>query len=113
MTGERAQRIPSRPQRNALASGLIATAILFLAPVLMQSGWAPLVLFAASIFAVIVAWFAFQARRGWWIPVFIAIAVVWNPIFPFPASGWVWLVAQPDAAVLFLISGGLVKVALE
>ena len=96
------ERVPSTYQRNALAPSLVAAAILFLAPALFQANWAPLVLFIASIFGLIVGWFALQARHWWWIPVFLAIAVLWNPVMPFPFSGVVWTTAQPVAAVVFL-----------
>ncbi|WP_429977585.1 DUF6804 family protein [Microbacterium sp. NRRL B-14842] len=79
------ERVPSTYQRNALAPSLVAAAILFLAPALFQANWAPLVLFIASIFGLIVGWFALQARHWWWIPVFLAIAVLWNPVMPFPS----------------------------
>lgn len=105
------ERAPSVYQRNALAPGLIAAAVLFLAPVLIQAGWAELVLFVAAIFSLIVAWFALRARHWWWVPVFAGIAVVWNPVMPFPFSGPVWTAAQPAVAVLFLVSGATIKVA--
>lgn len=104
------QRTPSHYQRNALAPSLIAAAILFLSPVLIQANWAPLVQFVAAIFALIVAWFAFQARHWWWIPVFIAIAVLWNPIAPFPFSGPVWTAAQSAAAIIFLAAGATIRI---
>lgn len=104
------ERVPSTYQRNALAPSLVAAAVLFLAPALFQANWAPLVLFIASIFGLIVAWFALQARHWWWIPVFLAIAVLWNPVMPFPFSGVVWTTAQPIAAVAFLAAGATIKV---
>ena len=78
------QRTPSVYQRNAFAPGLLAAAVLFLAPVLMGGDWFTLVLFVAAILAVVVGWFAIQARQWWWVPVFAAIVVIWNPVFPFP-----------------------------
>ena len=43
-------------------------------------------------------------------PVFVVIAVIWNPVFPFPFTGPVWTAAQPVAAVVFLVAGALIKV---
>ena len=100
---------PSRYQRNALAPSLIAAAILFLAPALILANWAPLVQFVASIFALIVAWFAMQARHWWWIPVFVAIAVIWNPVYPFGFTGWAWTGAQFVAALAFIAAGILIR----
>lgn len=96
-------------QRNALAPSLLAAIVLFLAPVLFMVDWTTLVLFVTAIFALIVAWFAVQARQWWWIVVFAAIAVVWNPIYPFAFEGAVWTAAQPAAAVVFLVAGALIK----
>ncbi|MEW2012755.1 MULTISPECIES: DUF6804 family protein [Microbacterium] len=104
------QRTPSTYQRNALAPALIAAAVLFLAPTLQDSDWFAIVRFVVAILAAIAAWFAFQARQWWWIPVLATIVVLWNPILPFPFSGPVWSAAQPVAAVAFLIAGSLIKV---
>lgn len=104
---------PAQFQRNALAPGLLAAIVLFLAPVVFQTEWAPVVLYVAAIAALIVAWFSVQARQWWWTVVFIAIAVLWNPVFPFAFVGPVWTVAQFVAAVAFLVAGALVKVPRE
>ncbi|GAA1938418.1 hypothetical protein GCM10009775_33190 [Microbacterium aoyamense] len=104
------KREPSPYQRNALAPSLVAAAVLFLAPVLLNNGWAALVLFVVSILAVIIGWFAIQARQWWWLPVFLAIAVIWNPVLPFPFAGIVWTIAQPVAALVFLAAGALIKI---
>ncbi len=102
-------RTPSPYQRNALAPSLIAAAVLFLAPTLMGGDWFTVVLFVVAIFAVIVAWFAVQARHRWWVPVFVMIAVAWNPVFPLGFTGPVWTAAQFVAAVVFLIAGATIK----
>jgi len=102
--------VPSTFQRNALAPGLIAAAVLFLAPALMGGDWSPLVLYVTSIFGVIVGWFAVQARQWWWVPIFAAIVIIWNPVLPFPFTGPVWTAAQPAAAIVFLAAGALIKV---
>lgn len=104
------ERIPSEFQRNALAPALIAAVTLVVAPVLIDGPWRLLVLFVVSILALIVAWFAVQARQWWWVPVFVAVATIWNPVIPFPFSGPVWVAAQLVAAVVFLIAGALIKV---
>ena len=98
-------------QRNALAPALLAAAVLFLAPVLLTAGWGIVVLFVVAILALIVGWFAVQARQWWWIPVFVAIVVLWNPVLPFPFTGPVWAAAQPAAAIVFLVAGALIKVS--
>ena len=105
------RRAPAAPtyQRNALAPSLIAALMLVLAPLLLGGEWRMLVLFVVAILAVITAWFAFQARQWWWVIVF-AIAVLWNPVYPFAFEGPLWTAAQPVAAVTFIAAGALIKV---
>ena len=58
------QRTSSVYQRNAFAPGLLAAAVLFLAPVLMGGDWFTVVLFVAAIFAVMNAmWLELQRDR--------------------------------------------------
>lgn len=104
------QRTPTLYQRNALAPSLLAAAVLFVAPALLESDWFLTVRFVATIFALIIGWFAVQARHWWWLPVLLAIAVIWNPIFPFAFAGPLWSAAQPAAAVVFLAAGATIKV---
>jgi len=100
---------PAQFQRNALAPGLLAAIVLFLAPVLFQTDWAAVVLYVAAIGALIVAWFALQARQWWWTVVFVVVAVLWNPVFPFDFEGPVWGAAQFVAAAVFLVAGAVIK----
>ncbi|SEB35412.1 hypothetical protein SAMN04489807_0058 [Microbacterium hydrocarbonoxydans] len=103
------ERVPSTYQRNALAPASSPPRSCS-SPGALPGELGALVLFIASIFGLIVAWFALQARHWWWIPVFLAIAVLWNPVMPFPFSGVVWTTAQPIAAVAFLAAGATIKV---
>lgn len=96
-------------QRNALAPGLLAAIALFLSPLFPDGTVATVILYLVAILAFIVAWFAFQAGQWWWSIVLIAIAVLWNPIFPFGFTGWVWVVAHFVAALVFITAGALVK----
>ncbi len=96
-------------QRNALAPGLLAAIALFVSPLFTEGLGATIILFVVAILALIVAWFAWQARQWWWTVVFVGVAVVWNPIFPFGFSGPVWIAAQIVAAVTFIAAGALIK----
>jgi hypothetical protein len=106
---------PPRPasafQRNALAPGILAAAALFFAPAIIPTEWFAIVLYVVAIMALIVGWFAVQARQWWWVPVFLAVAIVWNPIFPLPFTGPLWVGAQFVGAVVFLVAGTLIKIA--
>lgn len=103
-------RTPSTYQRNALAPSLIAAATLFVAPALITGEWFTVVRFIVAVLAIISGWFAFQAGQWWWSVVLAAVAVLWNPIWPLPFEGPVWVGAQPVAAVVFLVAGALIKV---
>lgn len=96
-------------QRNALAPGLLAAIALFLSPLFPDGPGATVVRFVVAILALIVGWFALRARQWWWTIVFVAVAVLWNPVYPFGFAGPVWLAAQFVAAVAFLAAGALVK----
>lgn len=96
-------------QRNALAPGLLAAIALFLSPLFPEGVVASIILFLVPILALIVAWFAWQARQWWWTAVFVAVAVIWNPVYPFGFSGWVWTVAHFVAALAFITAGALIK----
>ena len=100
---------PSSYQRNALLPGFIALAILIVAVAFIGTDWFTVFRFIIAILALIVAWFAVQARHWWWVPVFVAIAVLWNPVYPFNFSGIFWILAQPIAGSVFLIAGALIK----
>jgi len=98
-----------RPQRNAFLPGILAAAVLFFAPALIGNEWFPIVLYVAAILGLIVAWFAAQARQWWWTVVFIAVALLWNPVMPFAFEGPLWVAAQPVAGIAFLVAGILIK----
>jgi hypothetical protein len=103
------RRAADEYQRNALAPGLLGAAVLIAAPVAMGGWWFSIVQYAVAILALIVAWFAVQARQWWWLFVFIPIAVLWNPVLPLPFSGPVWIAAQLPAAAAFVTAGLLIK----
>ena len=100
---------PPSYQRNALLPGFIALALLIVAVAFIGTDWFTVFRFIIAILALIVAWFAVQARHWWWVPVFVAIAVLWNPVYPFNFSGIFWILAQPIAGSVFLIAGALIK----
>ena len=111
-TSSRRRESASPPvQRNALAPGLIAAVALLVGAAVLEGGGFIVVRFLVSILALIVAWFALQARHWWWVPVFVTVAVIWNPVMPLPFEGPWWLGAQYAAALTFIIAGVLIKVS--
>ncbi len=105
-------RYPDRSsRRSALAPGILIAIALLAGLALLGNPSAFLIIrYAVSILALIVAVFAYQARQWWWLPVFVAIAVVWNPVFPFPFSGVGWLLAQYPAAIVSVVAGVRIRV---
>jgi len=97
-------------QRNALAPGLLAAVVLMAGLLLIENEWFTAVRYVTSILALIIAWFAVQARQWWWLIAFVPIAVVWNPIYPLALSGTPWLALQVLAAGVFVIAGVLIKI---
>ena len=103
-------------RRLALAPGLIAALALLIGATALGTGTAEgafiVVRYIVSIFALIVAVFAFQAKQWWWLPVFAAIAIAWNPVWIIPIDDAWWAGAQYVAAIVFLLAGWLIKVPI-
>lgn len=97
-------------RRLALAPGLIAAVVLFVGIALIGQDPFVFVSWGVAVLALIVIVFAIQARHWWWLPVFAAIAVFWNPVVPFGFDGPLWLGAQYVAIAAFIAAGVLIKV---
>ena len=97
-------------RRVALAPGLLAAVALVVGIGLLETGTFTVFRYIASIFALIVLVFAYRARHWWWVPVMLAIAVLWNPVLPLPFAGPLWLGAQYLAVLAFVLAGVLIKV---
>lgn len=104
-------------QRNALAPSLIAALALVAAQLWLAGAWDEVLRYVIAILALIVTWFAVQAKHWWWVPVFVAIAVIWNPVVPFEWDGpmltAVWFWGHLVAAALFLVAGYFIKTPRE
>jgi hypothetical protein len=99
-------------RRTALAPGLLAAIVMIAGFALIGQDSYLVIEYVVAILALIVAWFAFQARQWWWIPLLLAIAVIWNPVFPFHFSGPYWFGAQYVAILVFVLVAILVKVPI-
>ena len=80
-------REQSQYQRNALAPAILAAAACLAGIALVGHEYYQVVRYIIAILAVIIGWFALQARQWWWVPVMLAIAILWNPLYPFEFSG--------------------------
>jgi hypothetical protein len=97
-------------RRTALAPGILAAIVCLAGVALIDGDGFTIVRYVVAILALIVAWFSFQARQWWWSVVLVAIAVLWNPVFPIVLDHDVWLGAQYVAALVFIAVAILVKV---
>lgn len=99
-------------RRLALAPGLIAALALLIGTTVILDGPFVVIRYIVTIFAAIVAVFAFQARQYGWLPAFAAVAVAWNPVWPIAIPDPWWTAAQYVAAILFLLAGWFIKVPI-
>jgi hypothetical protein len=97
-------------RRTALAPGLLASVALLIGVALIETETYIVIRFIVAILALIVMVFAYQARQWWWMPLLLAVAVLWNPVYPFDIAGPWWLGAQYLAILVFVVAGGFIKV---
>jgi hypothetical protein len=103
---------PNKPiqyQRNAFAPSILAAIACLAGISLLTHDYYFAVRFVIAILAIIVAWFAVQAKQWWWVPVMLAIAVAWNPVYPFGFAGPWWVGAHVVAAATFIAAGALIR----
>ncbi len=104
-------RYPDRTRRTALIPALIAVIALLIGVAIIDTGAFTVIRYVTSIFALIVAVFAWQARHWWWLIGLVPIAVLWNPVLPIElAMPELWLALQYLAAILFIAAGLLIRV---
>jgi hypothetical protein len=103
---------PTRLRRTALIPALLAAVALLAGVALIEGDGFTVIRYVVSIFALIVAVFAWQARQWWWILGLGPIAVLWNPVFPIDLGlPDLWLGLQYVAAAVFIAAGILIRVA--
>lgn len=99
-------------RRLALAPGLLAAIVLIAGFALIEGSGFIIIRYAVAILALIIGYFAFQAKQWWWMPLLLAIAIIWNPVFPVGFSGVYWYGAQYLAIVVFIVTAIFIKVPL-
>lgn len=96
--------------RPALAPGILGVIVLMVGLALLDGDSFLFIRFAVCILAVIVAWFAVQARQWWWLAGLLPIAVLWNPAFVIELHGQGWVSGQFIAALVLLAAGVFIRV---
>ena len=99
-------------RRMALAPGLLAAIVLIAGFALIEGAGFIVIRYVVAILALIIGYFAFQAKQWWWMPLLLAIAVIWNPVLPFSFSGVYWYGAQYVAIVAFVLTAIFIKAPL-
>jgi hypothetical protein len=100
-------------RRLALAPGLLAAIALIAGFALIGVETFIVIRYVVAILAIIIGYFAFQAKQWWWMPLLLAIAVIWNPVVPFEFSGVYWYGAQYLAIIVFILTAVFIKVTLR
>ena len=104
---------PTRFRRTALAPGILAAITLLIGVAIITTDGFTIVRYVVAILALIVSWFAWQAKQWWWIIGLVPIAVLWNPVFPIDLGiPDLWLGLQYVAALIFLAAGILVRTSV-
>lgn len=97
-------------RRTALAPAILGAIALLVGVALIDGDGFTIVQFAVSILALIVAWFAWQARAWWWLVLLVPIAVLWNPVFPIALDRDTFLFAHYLGAIVFIAAGVLIRI---
>jgi len=100
-------------RRLALAPGLLAAIVLIAGFALIEGTGFIVIRYVVAILALIIGYFAFQAKQWWWMPLLLAVAIIWNPVVPFGFAGIYWYGAQYAAIVVFILTAILIKVPLS
>lgn len=104
-------RYPDRTRRTALVPAIITVIALLIGVAIIDSDGFTVIRYITSIFALIVAVFAWQAGQWWWLVGLVPIAVLWNPVLPIDLGvPELWLALQYLAAIVFIAAGVLIRV---
>ncbi len=96
--------------RPGLLPGILGAVAAMAGLMLLGSDTYLIVRFAVSILALIIAVYAFQGRKWLWLLPLLAIAVVWNPVFPLEFAGTMWRAAHVLVAGMLLAIGVFLRV---
>jgi hypothetical protein len=105
-------RYPTKSfRRTALAPGILGAIVLLAGLALIESSAFYWIKVVVAILAAIVGVYSWQSRQWWWLPFLAAVVVLWNPVWPINLhQGYIWVVLQYVAVILFIVCGILIKV---
>jgi hypothetical protein len=97
-------------RRTALAPGILAAIVCIVGTLIIGTDTFVVVQYVVAILALIVAWFAFQAKAWWFVVPLVVIAVLFNPVFPVSLDSGILLPLSYLAALVFIASALLIKI---
>jgi len=97
-------------RRTALAPAILGAIAALAGVALVDGDGFTIIRFVVCILALIVGWFAIQARQWWWLVLLAPIVVAWNPVLPIELAHDTWLLLHYLAAAAFIATGVFVKV---
>ena len=97
-------------RRTALAPGILGVIVCLAGLAAIDGGIFTLIRYLVAIIALIVAVFAWQAKKWWWLIGLVPIAILWNPIFPITLTHDQWLYAHYVAALIFFLCAAFIRV---
>lgn len=101
---------PAPPaRRTALFPAIVGVLALLIGLALLNSDAFTVIRYIVSIFALIVAVFAWRARHWWWLIGLVPIAVLWNPVLPIEIGEELWFGMQYIAAIVLLAAGAFIR----
>jgi hypothetical protein len=106
-----ADRYGTRRPRRALAPAVVGVLVLLGGLLLVGQDAYLFIRFAVSVLALITAVFVWQARRWAWLVPPVVVAILWNPVLPFPFAGQPFRLGHIAAAAALLLTGVLARPA--
>ena len=99
-------------RRAALVPAMLGAMALLIGSALISSEGFTVIRFVVSLFALIVAVFAWQAGQWWFLIGLAPIAVLWNPVLPIDIGlPEFWLGLHFVAAAIFIVAGIRIRIS--
>ncbi|CAN5172841.1 hypothetical protein BH11ACT2_BH11ACT2_05390 [soil metagenome] len=97
-------------RRTALVPGIFGVIVCLAGLAAIDGGLFTLIRYLVAILALVVAVFAWQAKKWWWLIGLVPVAVLWNPVWPITLTHDQWLGAHYVAAMIFLACAAFIRV---
>lgn len=96
-------------RRVALAPAILLVIALLIGPAFIELSGFTVVRYVVSILALVVLVFAVQARN-WIFPLpLLAVAVLWNPVWPIDLDADLWRLLHYAAGLIVVLAGVFIR----